>query len=46
MKLFTIESRTWDVAPPAPVQEAAVAALEGGSIIVFPHLAFPLQQQS
>jgi hypothetical protein len=43
MNLFTIESRTWDAAPPAPTQDAAVAALEGGSVIVFPQLAFPLQ---
>ena len=44
MNIFTIESRTWDAAQPAPVQTAAVAALEGGSIIVLPHLAFALQQ--
>src|SRR3954454_22524758 len=43
MNLFTIELRTWDANQPASVQDAAIAALEGGSIIVFPHLAFPLQ---
>ena len=43
MTLFSIESPTWGDQYPASIQDATVDALEGGSIIVFPNLAFRLE---
>ena len=45
MNLFTLESRRWDAEYPASVQDTATAALEAGSIIVFPHLSFGLEAE-
>lgn len=42
MKLFPVESRSWDQAPAADVQDAALAALESGSVVFLPHLSFEL----
>jgi hypothetical protein len=42
MNLFTIESRDWGDSYPASIGDAAVQALEAGSIVFFPHLAFAL----
>jgi hypothetical protein len=45
MQLFTIESRVWGEPYAAPVTGAAVEALEGGSILFLPHLAFDLSER-
>jgi hypothetical protein len=44
MKLFTIESRGWDDSYPASLSDAAVQALEDGSVVFFPNLPFELSQ--
>jgi hypothetical protein len=44
MKLFTIESRAWDDVRPPSITDAAVDALEAGSIVFFPNLRFELGQ--
>src|SRR3954462_789757 len=43
MKLFTIESRSWSHQQPAGVQDAAITALESGSVVFLPHLSFELE---
>jgi hypothetical protein len=45
MKLFTLESRAWDDVHAASIKEAAIGALEAGSIVFLPTLRFDLTPQ-
>jgi hypothetical protein len=42
--LFSIACNRWDPEPDAVLQDEAITALEGGKVLLLPHLAFPLPQ--
>src|SRR5262245_33058161 len=43
--LFSVRSDRWDRTYPVALQDEATRALEGGAVLFFPDLAFPLRNR-
>jgi hypothetical protein len=45
VNLYTVNAQRWDVGPAPSIQEEAIRAAESGSVIIFPNLAFALEER-